>query len=107
MEFRCGLALGKKCFVEIGVLRWIVVGKVGTFVCRHSDEASFSAARLDDMELPASELWVALQPLLQNGINVRFGQRAVRGELALEEWDNYDPACHHGAFQSSSKCSSQ
>ncbi len=92
------LALSEKLFVAIGILRWIVVGKVGAEVSRHSNEASVITASLDDMELPASELRVAFLPLLQDGVNVRLDQRAVRGEFAVEERDDYDSAFCHGVF---------
>ena len=57
------LALGEKLRVQIGVGGGIVGGEVGTFVRRDSNEASFIAASLDDMELPAPELRVSFQPL--------------------------------------------
>jgi len=30
----------------------------------------------------------------RNGVNIRFDQRAVRGQLALEERDDDDSTCH-------------
>jgi hypothetical protein len=48
------------------------------------------------MELPASKLRVALQPLFQNVVDVRFNQAAAYVEFPVEKREDYDPTFCHG-----------
>lgn len=113
LEFRSrALARRKELFVQIGVVGWIIVGKIVAVIDGHSDELRFIVIvpNPGDMELSASEFWVAFQPLFQDGIDIGFDQRAVRGQLTMEERDDHNSAfCHDTPFTShvSPKFSSQ